>query len=48
MTENRVVVGVFVGHAQAYQAINDLHLAGFRDEQIGFIAREELDETKNT
>ncbi len=42
------MVGVFAGRAQAYQAINDLHHAGFRDEQVGFIAREELDETKNT
>ncbi len=43
MTENRVVVGVFADRAQAYQAINDLHQAGFREEQIGFIGREELD-----
>ena len=49
MTENRVVVGVFVDPAQAYQVIYDLHQAGFRDEQIGFIAREKLDQgTENT
>ena len=47
MTENRVVVGVFAGRTQAYQVINDLHQAGFRDEQIGFIAREELEEAEN-
>jgi hypothetical protein len=44
MTENRVVVGVFTERAQAYQVIHDLHQAGFRDEQIGFIAREKLDQ----
>ncbi len=43
MTENRVVVGVFIDRAQAYEVIHDLHQAGFRDEQIGFIAREKLD-----
>lgn len=49
MTENRVVVGVFTDRAQAYQVIHDLHLAGFHDEQIGFIAREQLDHsTENT
>lgn len=42
------MVGVFAEHAQAYQVINDLHQAGFHDEQIGFIAREELDETGNS
>ena len=45
MAENRVVVGVFANRAQAYQVINDLHQAGFRDEQIGFIGRDELDAT---
>ena len=44
MTENRVVVGVFVDPAQAYQVIRDLHQAGFLDEQIGFIARDKLDQ----
>ncbi len=43
MTENRVVVGVFPDRAHAYQVINDLHQAGFRNEQIGFIARDKLD-----
>jgi uncharacterized membrane protein len=45
MTDNRVVVGVFADPAQAYQVISDLHQAGFRDEQIGFIVRDELDAT---
>ena len=48
MTENRVVVGVFTERSQAYQAINDLHQAGFRDEQIGFIAHEEIDASGNS
>ena len=49
MAENRVVVGVFTDRAQAYQVIHDLHQAGFRDEQIGFIARDKLDQsTENT
>ncbi len=43
MAENRVVVGVFADRAQAYQVISDLHQAGFRDEQIGFITRDKHD-----
>ena len=48
MADNRVVVGVFADRAQAYQVINDLHQAGFREEQIGFITRDELEKTEET
>ena len=39
ITERSVVVGVFQEDAQAEQAIHDLQLAGFRDDQIRFSVR---------
>ncbi|MHC5543559.1 general stress protein, partial [Singulisphaera rosea] len=33
------VVGVFEDQAQADQAVNDLRMAGFRDDQIGVAMR---------
>ena len=38
-TERSVVVGVFQEDTQAEQAIHDLQLAGFRDDQIRFSVR---------
>jgi hypothetical protein len=37
--EQRTVVGVFESHAKAQQAVAELQHAGFRDDQIGVIAR---------
>lgn len=39
MTDRSTVVGVFPTRALAEQAIEELHRAGFHDNQIGFIAR---------
>ncbi len=39
ITERSVVVGVFQEDAQAEQAVHDLQLAGFRDDQIRFSVR---------
>jgi uncharacterized protein (TIGR02271 family) len=39
-TERSTVVGVFRDRARAEEAVQELHRAGFRDDQIGFAARE--------
>ncbi|MHB8599748.1 MAG: YsnF/AvaK domain-containing protein [Ktedonobacteraceae bacterium] len=39
ITERSVVIGVFQEDAQAKQAVYDLQLAGFRDDQIRFSVR---------
>jgi uncharacterized protein (TIGR02271 family) len=39
-TERQSVVGVFHDRAQAEEAVEALHEAGFRDDQIGFAARD--------
>lgn len=39
ITERSVVVGVFQKDAQAEQAVHDLQLAGFRDDQIRYSVR---------
>lgn len=39
MTERSTAVGVFTDRVQAERAIEELHRAGFDDEQIGFVAR---------
>src|SRR5438552_2385349 len=44
----KVTVGVFENRADAERAIADLHRAGFRDSQIGIIAREKGKVTKKT
>jgi len=42
-TKHSTVVGVFQSRDQAQQAISDLRAAGFRDDQIGMVARNEKD-----
>lgn len=37
--ETETIVGVFDNRADAQRALNELRLAGFRDEQIGFAVR---------
>jgi uncharacterized protein (TIGR02271 family) len=44
----KVAVGVFENRADAEKAIEDLHRAGFRDSQIGIVAREKGRVTKKT
>lgn len=38
-TTRSTVVGVFDDHQQAVRAVDALHAAGFRDDQIGFVRR---------
>jgi len=38
-TERSTLVGVFQNRDDAAEAVNDLQRAGFRDEEIGFVAR---------
>src|SRR5919199_2696138 len=38
-TERPTVVGVFENRTEAERAVDELHRAGFRDDQIGFAAR---------
>jgi hypothetical protein len=40
MEDSRVVVGVFADPEQAKQAFDELQLAGFREDHIGFIVRD--------
>lgn len=40
-TERSTVVGVFEDRALAERALDELHKAGFSDEQVGFAARDE-------
>ena len=42
MTERTTVIGVFDDRTQAQQAIRELRLAGFREDQIGMTARHDL------
>jgi outer membrane lipoprotein SlyB len=46
MSENKVIVGVFPDRALAEQAVKDLQAAGFRDDQIGMIIRDERSDTE--
>ena len=39
MTERSTAVGVFTDRTQAERAIEELHRAGFNDDQIGFVTR---------
>jgi uncharacterized protein (TIGR02271 family) len=39
-TQRSTVVGVFRDRGRAEEAVDELHRAGFRDDQIGFAARE--------
>src|SRR5579884_365906 len=39
MTQNPIAVGVFTTEEQARRAIDDLHQAGFSDEEIGYLTR---------
>ena len=41
MVDDRVVVGVFADQGQARQSLHELHQAGFPDEHIGFLVRDE-------
>ena len=47
VTDNKVVVGVFADPGQAEQALHELHLAGFPDDHIRCLVRQEttLDQT---
>lgn len=40
MTDRSTVVGVFTDRAMAERAIEQLHQAGFHDEQIGYVSRD--------
>jgi hypothetical protein len=39
MTQNPIAVGVFLTEEQAKRAIDDLHRAGFSDEEVGYLTR---------
>jgi hypothetical protein len=39
MTQNPIAIGVFTTEEQARHAIDDLHQAGFSDEEIGYLTR---------
>jgi len=45
MKQRTTVVGVFSDYPSADKAVADLHKAGFREDQIGFVGRHETAET---
>jgi hypothetical protein len=47
-TDSSTVVVVFLDPNQARQAVDDLHQAGFRDDQIGFAARDQANTIQGT
>jgi hypothetical protein len=45
MTDQTLVIGVFTQKEAAHKTIQALHQAGFQDDQLGFITRQQQDET---